>query len=392
MLKLAAPIIAPSIAKLINYSFNTASFPQRWKTAKVFPSFKGGDSEELNNYRPISVLLVLAKVIERHVHDSLSSYPCENNLIYSKQSGFRKLHSTETALIRIIEHLLFNLDNDRVSGMILIDYCKAFDMIDHVILQDKLYAYGLDNTSLTWFQSYISDRRQFVSMSDKESTTSINPHGVPQGSILGPLLFVLFINDLPLHVSSANTDLYADDTILTCSVNWMDMDRLQSSLNSAVSETVHWATANKLPLNEKKTKVLTIYGKRLSNRIPNDIVISGSQLENIQCAKLLGLENDKELTFHSHVDKLCKKLFQRIGILRKIRHCLQSKHRVLFYIAIIRPVMDYVSVIWSKCDKHCLDRVLKLQKGAARMVTGADSYAPSVQLFNMLKWIPFLEN
>ena len=214
---------------------------------------------------------MLSKVIERHVHDSLSRYLCENNLIYSKQSGFRKLHSTETALIRIIDELLFNLDNNCVSGMILIDYCKAFDMVDHVILLDKLHAYGLDNTSLSWFQSYLSDRRQFVSMSEKESTTSIIPHGVPQGSILGPLLFILFINDLPLHVSSANTDLYADDTTLTCSVNWMDMDRLQISLNAAVSETVHWATANKLPLNEKKTKVLTICGKRLSNRIPNDI-------------------------------------------------------------------------------------------------------------------------
>ena len=259
MLKLAAPIIAPSIAKLINHSFNTASFPQRWKTAKVSPLFKGGDSEDLNNYRPISVLPVLSKVIERHVHDSLSRYLCENNLIYSKQSGFRKLHSTETALIRIIDELLFNLDNNCVSGMILIDYCKAFDMVDHVILLDNLHAYGLDNTSLSWFQSYLSDRRQFVSMSEKESTTSIIPHGVPQGSILGPLLFILFINDLPLHVSSANTDLYADDTTLTCSVNWMDMDRLQISLNAAVSETVHWATANKLPLNEKKSKVLTSF-------------------------------------------------------------------------------------------------------------------------------------
>ena len=253
MFKLAAPIIAPSIAKLINYSFSTASFPQRWKTAKVFPLFKGGDSEDLNNYRPISVLLVLSKVIERYVHDSLSVYLYENNLIYSKQSGFWKLHSTETALIRITDDLLFNLDNERVSGMILIDYCKAFDMVDHVILQDKLYSYGLDNTSLTctWFQSFLCDRRQFVSMSDKESTTSIIPHSVPQGNILGPLLFVLFINDLPLHVSYANTDLYADDTTLTCSDYWMDIDRLQSSLNSAVSETVHWLTANKLPLNEK---------------------------------------------------------------------------------------------------------------------------------------------
>ena len=138
MLKLAAPIIASSIAKLINYSFIKSVFPQRWKTANwVTPLFKGGDPENVN-YRPISVLPVLTKVIERHVHDSLYSYLCVNNLIYSKQSGFRKRHGTETAFIGIIDELLFNLDSDRVSGMILIDYCKTFDMVDHSILLQKL--------------------------------------------------------------------------------------------------------------------------------------------------------------------------------------------------------------------------------------------------------------
>ena len=118
MLKSAALIIAPSIAKLINYSFSESVFPQRWKTANVFPLFKGGDSENVNNYRPISMLPVLSKVIDGHVHNTLNSYLCDNNLIYPKQSGFRKRHSTETALIGIIDELLFNFDKDGVSGMI----------------------------------------------------------------------------------------------------------------------------------------------------------------------------------------------------------------------------------------------------------------------------------
>ena len=181
MLKLAAPIIASSIAKLINYSFVTSVFPQRWKTAKVTPLFKGGDPENVNNYRPISVLPVLTKVIERHVHDSLYSYLCVNNLIYSKQSGFRKRHGTETAFIGIMDELLFNLDSDRVSGMILIDYCKAFDMVDHSILLQKLQAYGFDNKSLIWFRSYLNERRQLVSMGNIESPTACVRHGVPRG-------------------------------------------------------------------------------------------------------------------------------------------------------------------------------------------------------------------
>ena len=246
MLKLAAPIVAPSIAKLINYSFVTSVFPQRWKTAKVTPLFKGADPENANNYRPISVLPVLSKVIERHVHDSLYSYFCVNNLIYSKQSDFRKRHSRETALIGIIDELLFNLDSHRVSGMILIDYCKAFDMVDHSILLQKLQAYGLDNKSLIRFRSYLNESRQLVSMGNIESPTACVRYGVPQGSILGPLLFIAFTNDLPRHVSLAQIDLYANDTTLTSAANCDSVGVLQSSLTTAISEVDQWATANKI--------------------------------------------------------------------------------------------------------------------------------------------------
>ena len=195
----------------------------------------------MNNYRPISVLPVLSKVIERHVHDTLYSYQSDNTLIYAKQSGFRKRHSTETALIEIIYELLFNLDNDRVSGMILIDYCKAFDMVDHSILLQKLQVYGLDCKSLAWFQSYLDNRRQLVSLGNKESPTVCVRHGVPQGSILGPLLFITYINDLPLHVTSAEIDLYADDTTLTSATHYDNIDTLQSSLSTAISEVNQWA-------------------------------------------------------------------------------------------------------------------------------------------------------
>ena len=176
-------------------------------------------------------------------------------------------------LIGIIDELLFNLDNDRVSGMISIDYCKAFEMVDHSILLQKLQAYGLDNKSLIWFRSYLNERRQLVSMGNIESPTAFVRHGVPQGSILGPLLFIAFINDLPLHVSSAQIDLYADDTTLTSASNSDSVRVLQSSLTTAISEVDQWATANKLPLNEGKTKVLTITGKRLSTRINHDLAV-----------------------------------------------------------------------------------------------------------------------
>ena len=138
LLRLAAPAVALSIAKLINLSFCTGTFPSRWKIAKVTPLYKNGAECDPCNYRPISVLPVLSKVIERHMHNTLYTFLCDNNLIFSRQSGFRKNHSTETALIKIIDELLFNLDQDRVTGVVLIDYCKAFDMVDHELLLKKL--------------------------------------------------------------------------------------------------------------------------------------------------------------------------------------------------------------------------------------------------------------
>ena len=165
MLKLAASIIAPSITKLINLSFSLNVFPSRWKTAKVTPIFKSGVPTDVTNYCPISVLPILSKIAERHVHNALYSFLCENDLIYIRQSGFRSKHSTETALIKIIDDLIFNLDNDSVSGMVLVDYLKAFDMVDHTLLLKKLEVYGLNRDSLQWFISYLKEIKDAIWLS-----------------------------------------------------------------------------------------------------------------------------------------------------------------------------------------------------------------------------------
>ena len=308
-------------------------------------------------------------------------------------SSFRSKHSTETALIKIIDDLLFNLDNDRVSGMVLVDYRKAFDMIDHTLLLKKLEMYGISRDSLQWFTSYLKDRRQLVKLGDKQSSVAIVRHGIPQGSILGPLLFIVFINDLPLYVTSSRIDLYADDTTLTSSTNYSSIGRIEGTLNSSIAEIVDWAASNKLPINEGKTKAMLITGKRLPSKINEEmtLTIKGTELELVPSAKLLGLEIDSELSFTSHVEKLCKKLSQRIGVLKKIRSCLPTKQRLLYYNTMIRSVLHYVSSIWTSCDKENLSRVFKLQKRAARVISDANNQASSVKLFNSLQWLPFYE-
>ena len=213
------------------------------------------------------------------------------------------------------------------------------------------------------------------------------------GSILSPLLFILFINDLPFHVTSSTIDLYADDTMLTSCANYSSIDRLEQNLNSSVAEIAEWAAFNKLPINESKTKAILVTGKRLSSKINYEmaLTINATKLEVVPSVKLLGLEIDSELSFNTHVEKLCTKLPQRIGILKEIRSCLPMRQTLLFYKSMVISVLHYVSSIWTSFDKENLGRVLKLQKQAASVISDADNQVSSVKLFNRLQWLPFYE-
>ena len=236
-------------------SLTSNQFPSRWKIARVTALFKAGEISDLNNnYRPISILPLLSKIIERHVHDCLFYYLTINNLIYSNQSGFRSEFGTETAVAFIVD------------GMVLVAYKKAFDMVDHCILLDKLGAYHLDQSLLDWFKSYLSDRKQYVNFKGQSSTTKVITDGVPQGSILGPLLFLVFINDLPLHINT-QVDLFADDTTLLAATDYNDINELNEKLSLEVSNVQNWAITNKLPLNTTKTKTILISGKRLKAKL-----------------------------------------------------------------------------------------------------------------------------
>ena len=197
----------------------------------------------------------------------------------------------------------------------------------------KLEAYGVTGDLQKYFQSYSENRKQLVSLEGFESTEMTIRHGVPQGSILGPLLFVIFINDMRLHINSeAETELYADDTTIMASADVNCIAGLEESLNMCAENIESWSIINKLPLNEGKTKVLTITGKRLAKkimRLPN-VKINGKQLDNVNCASLLGLKLEEKLTFDAHVEKLCKKMSQHIAVLKKIRHCLPFRQRKLY--------------------------------------------------------------
>ncbi|MEW8544961.1 MAG: reverse transcriptase family protein, partial [Candidatus Thiodiazotropha sp.] len=265
LIKLAAPIIAGDITFICNYSISNSSFPDKWKEAKVSPLHKNGPHDEINNYRPISILPILSKVLEQHVSDSLTSYLNENNLLHQTQSGFRSHHSCETALTHMVDSWLSAIDSGKMVGVTLVDFKKAFDLVDHDILLTKLEIYGIRNETLLWFKSYLMQRQQQVTVNNGKSDIKQVSCGVPQGSILGPLLFLLFINDLPLHTSNVFTDMYADDTTLYY-IN-ASQDTIEQNLQLALNKLHTWCKGNGMVLNSAKTKVMLITSNQKRQRL-----------------------------------------------------------------------------------------------------------------------------
>ena len=236
MLRIAADVIAPSLTFIFNLSLSTGIFVDNWKNARVTPIHKDGSKLVMGNYRPISVLPIISKIFEQENFQQLYKYMNENNLISKFQSGFRPGYSTLSALIQMCDAWFNNMDNSELTGVVFLDIQKAFDSIDHNILLDKLKFYGISQMEFKWFQSYLTDRYQQCQingfLSKKEKILS----GVPQGSILGPLLFLIYINDLPNCLQSTIPCLYADDTQIFTSSH--DTAKIADSLNSDLGPVV----------------------------------------------------------------------------------------------------------------------------------------------------------
>ena len=259
-LKLAFPLISKTLALIFNASIETSTFPDIWKVARVTPIYKEGEKSDKSNYRPISVLPVLSRIFEKLIYDQLYQYLDGSGFLTSDQSGFRPLHSTATCLLKCTDDWYSGMDKGHLTGLISIDLKKAFDTVDHKILCQKLEHYGVTGRELSWFNSYLSNRKQYCRINGMDSNIKEIEVGVPQGSCLDPLLFLVYINDLPCIMVNSKVSMYADDTSLYYSSS--DISQLNDALNEDLKKLDRWLKGNKLSLNVIKTRSMLITTKQ----------------------------------------------------------------------------------------------------------------------------------
>ena len=287
--------IAIPIKYIFNLSLKNGIFPEKLKIARVTPIFKSGEEELVNNYRPISVLPCFSKILERIMYNRLYSFLLDNNILYDKQFGFQKEHSTEHAILQLTNQILQSFEQNKLTIGIFIDLSKAFDTVNHNILLRKLSFYGIRNSNLKWFHSYLSNRKQYISTDQGNTEMETIICGVPQGSILGPLLFLIFVNDLNKS-TSLDPIMFADDTNLFYSNE--NIDTLFETVNKELVNINVWFQANKLSLNIKKTKFVLFHKPRERN-IPKDLPIlkiNDVELKRENSLKFLGVIVDENLT------------------------------------------------------------------------------------------------
>ena len=385
LLKLAAPFVSSALAYICNLSLSNSKFPKEWKNAKVTPIFKSGDKNDVSNYRPISVLPILSKIIERAVHNQLYHYLCSKNILSDSQSGFRSNHSTTTTLLDVQDYILKNMDEGFVTGVIFLDLKKAFDTVNHEILINKLAKCGIKDTELDWFKSYLYNRSQAVHVNSFLSDFKCYNTGIPQGSILGPLLFIIFVNCLP-DIVTCKTVMYADDTSLMCKAK--NVDDLKVQLESNLKAVAKWFKANKLTLNADKTKFM-VFGTNYMLDKFNDITVTfeDNVIEKVDVFKYLGVKFDNNMSWSSHIDYISGNVSKRIGIVKRAKYFLPQKTLITLSNALVIPHFDNASSVWSNCSTTNQSHLQVLHNRLARSILSVDIRTPIDDMLNSVDWI-----
>ena len=374
-----------SVCDMINKSFTSGIFPSPLKLARVIPIFKSGDKTNLSNYRPISMLNTLSKIFENCLYNRLISFFETNTLISTNQFGFRRNRSTADAILKVTEFINNALDNRDISMGVFIDFSKAFDCINHGILLRKLECYGVRGVPLDLLSSYISNRAQHVCINGCTSGVRYARLGVPQGSVLGPLLFLIYINDLCNIPSNFLPVLFADDTTL-CLRN-AKISNLISSCNFELQKFYDWTIANRLTINLEKTYFIIFTNKNL-NCVTFDITINDTRIEKKDSGKFLGITLDNKLNYSLHIKEIGTKISRSIGIMYKLQNLVSASTLRIIYYSLIYSYLNYCISIWGGTYRCHLRPLEVLQKRALRIMCNVPGRSHTEPLFksnNLLK-------
>ena len=398
--------IAIPLSHIFNLSFSQGIFPQPSKIAKVVPVFKAGVRDSTNNYRPISLLPIFSKILEKLIADRLSDFLKRFSILYKHQYGFQRGFSTIHPIIHLLNYIAEAINKKQFTIAIFCDLTKAFDTVNHGILFKKLQYYGIRGVELQWFKSYLSERSQCVAIGEAKSTLRPITIGVPQGSVLGPILFLLYINDLP-NASNMLPYLFADDT--TCVASGPDLTQLISEVNVEFQKLSEWFRANKLSLHPGKTKFSIFCNEEKSIPIGdqkiyfnnNDInsptlnITLIKPLEYVNknskepAIKFLGLYLDQFLNFKFHIKKIAAKLSSALFFIRRSKYLLTDSALKTLYFSLFHCHLEYAILAWGSAKPGILQQIVKKQKNAIRLIAKAPYNAHTEPLFKKLGILRF---
>lgn len=356
-LKEGSPVLCEKLRFLFNFSVEIGCVPKLWKQKRVSPIFKSGDKDTIGNYRPISIASTCMKIFEKVVYKQMIDFITENNILQPNQSGFRSSFSTSSAALDVSEHIIDCLRHHKHACAVLIDLAKAFDTIDHKILLKKLYCYGFRDTSFDWCESYLSDRKQQVLINDTLSDfLTEQPYGVPQGSVLGPLFFLIYINDINTAIKSSYFHLYADDTIIIKSHD--DLNTLVKNMESELLNVHDWLVLNGLTPNKKKCESI-FFGnpQQLKKCEGAQISFKEEVLQTKSSVKYLGVHFDSTLSWKKQVSEIKRKINFKLIKMRPIAKFLDPIDTFSIIRSLVFPYIHYCSTTWYSAAPYLIKKI-----------------------------------
>ena len=382
IIKTTITSILKPLTYIINESLQRGEVPNSMKIAKVIPVYKKNDPNQFTNYRPISLLSSFSKILERTVHNRVFNFLQNKNLLNKSQYGFRTNHSTEQAIIEIQNNIIENFKNNTITAGIFLDLSKAFDCINHTILINKLENHGIRGNCLKWFKNYLSNRLQYVTLNKINSKTIPIDTGIPQGTILGPLLFIIYMNDLKTNHGTLIS--FADDTNLL--YNDSNLQTLETKINQDLRQISNWLQINKLNLNVDKSKLL-LFRKdtQKHNNQELNLTINNNRIKEYTETNFLGVILQNNLKWDKQYQKISNKTSQLNYIINKLKHSLSSKILTTIYNSLVLPHLNYGILSWYTPNTILTKRIITLQKKLIRNITCSKYNSHTEPLFRKLK-------